>query len=207
METKIAVALPTRGFIFADTLISLKRNGLTDIHIVPGLPIPDCHNEATKQALTSNPTHVLLFEEDMVIPDGTIEKMLDINGLITVVDYSLGSWKCTHKNKAGEIMFGGTGCMLIRKEVFDRMPYPWFENDKTFDIKTWDKLDVKCDYGGQDIYFCYKARKMGIQIQEVPDLHATHLRCKNLERVQTNSGCYQFFELDYENSKPIKSYI
>jgi GT2 family glycosyltransferase len=202
---KIVAGLPTRGFIFAQSLISLQRNGVTDVCYVTGLTIPDCHNEATKQALAKGATHVLLYEEDMEMPDGTIEKMLEVNGNIVVVDYAIGDqgkWHCTYK-KDGKILFGGTGCMLVRREVFERMPYPWFENDKTFDIKTWEPLDVQCEYGGQDVYFCYKARKMGIEIQEVPDWHCKHWRCKNLERVNSNDGRYTFFEIDYVDVKQV----
>ena len=138
---KVVAALPTRGLIYARTLISLQRNEIDGLAIVPGLPIPDCHNIAVKEALKEKPTHVWIVEEDMEYPDGTLEKMLAQNAYITVCSYSLGAFRCIYR-QGGKVTFGGTGCMLVRSEVFDQIPYPWFESDKTFDIKDWRKLNV-----------------------------------------------------------------
>jgi hypothetical protein len=202
-STKVSVAMPTRGLIYAKTIKSLINNGLSDFCIVDGLPIPDAHNEAVKQALTHRNTHILLVEDDMELPDGTLKALLKLNAYVACSDYALGDkgqWHCTYKQQ-GKIMFCGTGCMLVRREVFENIiPYPWFENDKTFDIKNWAKYNIPNKYGGQDVYFCYKVREMGLEIQEIPNHHCGHWRTKSLERVGDNKGFYTFFELDYKEA-------
>jgi hypothetical protein len=199
---KVVAALPTRGFIYARTLISLQRNEIDGLAIIPGQPIPDCHNLAVREALKEKPTHVWIVEEDMEYPDGTLQKMLDVNAYITVCNYSLGQWRCMYRQN-GKISFGGTGCMLVRSEVFDQIPYPWFETDKTFDIRDWRMLNVPNKYGGQDVYFCWKARQMGLEIKEVKDFHVNHLRIKNMPKIETNTGYYDIFALDWDNAKEI----
>lgn len=48
----------------------------------------------------------------------------------------------------------GTGCILIAREVFERLPEPWFQYD----------YSTPGLYPSEDVYFCKKAREAGIRI-------------------------------------------
>lgn len=195
--SKVVAALPTRGLIYARTISSLTDNGVQDICIVEGKPIPECHNEAVRQALKKNPTHVWMVEEDHYYPPGTLSRMLELNTEVACVNYPVGG--SSHPViylERGEIMHCGTGCMLVESSVFDRLPEPWFDSSKTFMARSWQMKDQPRKYGGQDIYFGWKVRQMGIKIKQVPNYQISHLRCTQLQRIEDNSGSYQIREMD-----------
>lgn len=52
-----------------------------------------------------------------------------------------------------EVLSAGSAGMLIRREVFDAVPAPWFESGKLSSVQL-----------GEDVYFCDKAREQGFRI-------------------------------------------
>lgn len=59
-----------------------------------------------------------------------------------------------------------TGCMLIKREAFEKIPRPWFS------LGPVDKPE------GEDIYFCRKAKEAGVEIFEDPTLQVGHVGTK-----------------------------
>lgn len=57
----------------------------------------------------------------------------------------------------------GTGCILIRRRVFEALADPWFELGQ-----------IKSDEMGEDLYFCRKARAAGFRIAVDLDNTAGH---------------------------------
>jgi hypothetical protein len=58
----------------------------------------------------------------------------------------------------------GTGGMLIRRSVIDRMKYPWFEVGRTFK-----------DALGEDLYFCTKAKELGFRVWVDSENRTSHM--------------------------------
>ena len=54
----------------------------------------------------------------------------------------------------------GAGFLLVKREVFEKIPYPWFSFEK----------------GGEDLYFCEKASKNGFEIWADMSILLGHLR-------------------------------
>jgi len=54
----------------------------------------------------------------------------------------------------------GAGFLLVKREVFEKIPYPWFSFER----------------GGEDLYFCDKARKNGFEIWADMSVLLGHLR-------------------------------
>jgi GT2 family glycosyltransferase len=48
----------------------------------------------------------------------------------------------------------GLGCALIRREIFDRVPFAWFH---------WPEEEDGTNMG-EDVWFCQRVRKAGFQI-------------------------------------------
>jgi len=56
----------------------------------------------------------------------------------------------------------GAGCLLIRRDVFQKIKKPWFY------------FHPEGKYG-EDLYFCYNARLAGYKIAVRPDVHCEHI--------------------------------
>jgi hypothetical protein len=203
MSVKVVAALPTRGLIYARTITSMLENGLTEYVIVEGLPIPTSHNTAIKKALALNPTHVFLIEEDIYLPPGTLQRMLAVDAPVVFVNYPVldtGTGTGTVYSKHGQVWHGPTGCALVKREVFSQMKYPWLETQYSFDARDWKMMNIPNKYGGQDIHWGYKLRKLGIEMKQVTNWQAQHLRCAQLARIENNNGCY-----DIRRLKPLRN--
>jgi len=197
--TKIAVCIPTRGLVFSRTIESLLKNleGLDyRILFTYGLPIPDSHNTVVKDALDiDGVSHILILEEDMVIPDGVLKEMLKMDKQVICVDYAVNGGYSTICRKKGEILWCGLGCLLVKKEVFDKIKEPWFENNRTLRILDKNKLeyiieDIPNKYGGHDILFGLKLKEVGIPITQLEGFECEHLKIKDYNSKQGNNGCH-----------------
>ncbi|GAI93114.1 unnamed protein product, partial [marine sediment metagenome] len=78
---------------------------------------------------------------------------------------------------------GGAGFLLVKREVFEKLPYPWFSFEK----------------GGEDLYFCDKARENGFEIWADMSVLLGHLR---LEPV----GASQFLT-QYQNTAESNEFL
>jgi hypothetical protein len=58
----------------------------------------------------------------------------------------------------------GRSGMLVRRDVFDQMPWPWFELGKN-----------SPEYAGEDMWFCKKLRDLGIPVKADLDLTFGHI--------------------------------
>ncbi len=64
-----------------------------------------------------------------------------------------------------EIVRAGTACMLIQREVFDELGFPWFR---------WPADLFEGDNRGEDLDFCDRARKLGFKIMVHADVRCGH---------------------------------
>lgn len=151
---------------------------------VRGYDCASARNMIAKQAIEENADYVLMVDSDIVVPGNAIVDMVndDTDIVIGCCPHrnALNLWTgntsiCkldgetdyTHMYTAQEIIElreegqykvqihgGGMGCTLIRTELFNKLPYPWFK---------WT------DYGNgevlsEDLYFCELCQNAGIPI-------------------------------------------
>ena len=156
----VGVIVPSRGLIFADTFKEI----LEDLSETPhrlywshGVDLPDCFNKPITRALSASHTHILIVEDDMVIPKGTLRALLKENKDIIACDYPVTKQGdgCVNYSD-GDALFAGTGYMLIKRAVFDELKKPYFRSDVEWHIKgsryEAHKV-VKETYGKHDINF------------------------------------------------------
>ena len=197
----IAVILPTRGLVFAEVenSIELIRQFIPQTIVLRtwNRTLPEAQNELVEMALgIEDLTHLLFVEEDTVMPHPQegILKMLESKADIACIDYGVAGYSCVaHDDKTNEILWCGFGCTLVKKEVFDKVEKPWFRTDKSLRLNDWTWIDNPAKYGGQDIWFCTKAREAGFTITQIEG-ECKHLRLDGLGTPETNKGLHAISE-------------
>lgn len=65
-----------------------------------------------------------------------------------------------YRDKVIEIGATGGGCLMIKREVLETVPYPWFYNE----INPNATMHKDLSFMSEDISFCYKAKKYGFGV-------------------------------------------
>lgn len=156
------------------------------------LPIPDCRNKLVEDALDSNLnfTHLLMVDDDVILPSGAVDAMFEMDKKIVLVDYPshyMGANKnmgnvAYESDKRKEILWGGLGCTLVKREVFDKLKRPYFRRGgDIFDVVGKDKKKVfykksEGNHGGEDYEFFKDCRNAGMIIHQVEGMVCGHAK-------------------------------
>lgn len=199
VQTVIGIVLPTRGLVFTRVESAIERiRGKHSIKVYrsDNLPIPLGHASLVEEALSEGVTHIWMIEEDNPPLLDALDKLLAANADIACIDYGVNGWGCVTRNPQGEILWCGLGCTLIKREVFEKVPKPWFRVDKTLRLNDWTWQDLPEEYiktkqyGSLDIWFFTQARKNGFSITQVEG-EVDHLELINLGKRGTNNGLHE----------------
>ena len=138
-------------------------------------------NKIVEYARHHKCSHVMFLDSDMTFPQDAIQKLIThdkdivcglyfqrdpphlpaaivgVDGRITKEQISLG--------RLQEIDAAGTGCMLIKTEVFEKMSYPWFDY----------QVYKGYTYHTEDVIFCKKAKELGYKIYVDTSIKCGHL--------------------------------
>lgn len=204
---KIAVILPSRGLIFSQTADELLQN-LTgfdyDLFFAHGLSIPECFEKPLTEALRGSYTHIWFVEDDQILPDDILDSMLITDVPVATCDYpvSKDGQGAVFKTKEGEVLCCGTGCTLVKREVFDKLKAPYFRTDIRWNVTNYDKyIRLTANEGGNktlegyglhDVTFGLKLYKAGIPISVIGNIGQRKL--KALGKVGSNNGAHQIEE-------------
>lgn len=197
---KIMIAIPSRdvwkskfGMSFA-TMMMATVNECNFLDFIMnntvGAALAMARNELCAKARAAKCDYVLFLDDDMYVPMQTLMVMLRAQKDIiaancprkempiapTAKDFD-GSLIYTTAKSTGlqAVKSVGTGIMLIKTSVFDKIKEPWFFEDAEKRI-------------GEDVNFCYAARAAGFKIfidhdlskevRHVGDFDFTHQHCK-----------------------------
>ena len=165
--------------------------------IVPQFPhgpytgsLADARNSLVSQAQKEGAEYLLMLDTDQVYPSDTLTKLLsnkkDICGVRVhrrwmpfdpiFLRGEIGKFKNVPDEEAysGEIIeidATGTGCLLFKMEVFDKVPAPWFE----FTFKNGKPV-------GEDINFCDKAKRAGLSLFVDTSIEVGHLTTMEVDK-------------------------
>lgn len=170
------IAQDTARFtVFASSLGRIEAPAGTQMEWMLGFDIPASLNQLVDTLLYSDGAWLWLMGDDHVIPPETLTRLLSHEKDIIVplcltrvapykpVIYS--EFDDTTKKRQTvnldnhpnggliEVHSAGNGGMLIRREVFETMPRPWFEYGRV------DPTSIT-----EDVHFCDKARELGYDI-------------------------------------------
>ena len=189
--SKITIGVPVYGGIQPKTmqcLMELVNESKHDIHIViaeDGYTIAENRSYITVKALNNRSDYLLMIDADMtfkptILDDlmsndkdicgvayhprcdtGKIIKYMDEVTSVAIEESDDPKYKDTFECHAT-----GTGIILIKCDVFRKIPQPWFM------FEYYDNGMCKL---GEDWYFCEKAKKYNIKTYTDPKPSVGHL--------------------------------
>lgn len=200
---RLGIVIPSRGLIFSRTAEEIEREtkGIRrKFYFAHGKAIPKCFESPVNRALCDfDNTHVLILEDDMILHENAIWEALDADKDVVVYDYPItkNGRGSVFTDGTGKVIYSGTGFMLIKREVFDKLKAPYFRSDIGWNVYR-DKESlrfvaremVKGDgYGLHDITFGMKLQKAGIEIT-VLDKTLGQRKLIALGKSGTNDGAH-----------------
>jgi hypothetical protein len=135
----------------------------------------------------------------MKMPSDTLKKLLEADKAVVTIDYPV------NKNGRGsvfkvdkQVIFCGTGCLLVKREVFNELRKPYFRTDMRWNIKNYGeylKMTVSKDtnldgYGLHDVNFCMNLYHLGIPIHKLPG-RLGQRKLIALGKAGSNNGAHQ----------------
>lgn len=159
---------------------------------VIGSPTDQLRNGLAKMVL-DNPefTHLMMMDSDIVPPENIVDLLLACDSDLAAAPVPIMMHGYIVSNiliptdKPGTYTFmtelvdadepfeaagAGTGCVLIRRKVFETVPWPWFRYEEKPDGSR----------GGEDIYFSLKAAQYGFRYKVHPKAICGHIKKMNL---------------------------
>jgi hypothetical protein len=175
---KISIAMPLGNGVKPETFTSFLAmiyNTPVEVHynFQKFAYIHTVRNNLVKTAQENNCTHIMFIDNDMKFPPDGIMSLLKHDKDVVGVHYNMKSVPVmtTVRVNKGEIPIElpkelfkcyavGTGFTLIKMSVFDKIskPYFFYEDDK-----------------GEDVFFCDKCKKAGIEIWCDPTIPIGHI--------------------------------
>jgi hypothetical protein len=173
------------------------------------LPIPDAQNSVARAALAAGSICLFFLEEDIVLPTNAIAAMVEMNVDVAAILYNLkggGPGRLGEiRTDDGELHTLTTGCMLIKRRVFETLPDPWFRTDLSPGLRHpgsstpkpfLDLIPTTFDYGGHDGFLTLSAIRAGFQCVAVPELRCEHLKLDGLGKAGVNDGCHRISRVE-----------
>lgn len=206
VNQKVAVILPSRGLMFSQTADEVLQNVKGMPHkffFSHRKPLPECFEEPVNRALEDpDVTHLWLVEDDMILPPDILKKMLEKDKAVVTVNYPT-----TKKGDAailtikGRIVYAGTGCTLVKREVFDELKKPYFRSDIAWVPKnrgdyikfTAVKKTDDSAYGLHDVNFFMNLYKLGIPVHKL-DFNIGQRKLVSLGKAGSNNGAHKIEE-------------
>lgn len=205
----VLIGIPTNGYAMDNcitaALNAMNQYGNAGFTLRQDKPIDHNRNMMVHQRfLPSEATHLLFVDSDTMIPPHTIGKLLELDvevacGIYSVMkmidglphySYCCGDLLLDNEKyllrllgevptKPFKVTFSGCGCMLIKRNVFEKMPKPWFLH-KYIDV---DKLQRT----HEDTHFCQQLQQLDIPIWMHPDVMCEHIKPAGLQTLRVQA--------------------
>jgi len=207
---KIITLMPTRGIILTEAQEAVDREMIKNKQVpwflrVSNMPLPVSRNYLVESALKlPDWTHALLLDDDVIMAEGVLKDLIKLNTDIAVADYPMhylmdGKHIGTIvRDKDKSIAWAGLGCTFVKREVFEKMPSPWFAltsyrirrgQDGSVMFFAAQKDGSNNLSAGEDTYFFLQARKLKFKVKSIKKV------CKHAHLEQTvstvHNGRYQ----------------
>lgn len=189
---KILIGLPLASTLSSEFFTSfmsainlMPEEGSVDINYQKYQITAKARNRIVKGMLEADHTHLFFMDSDMKFPENALSRLLEhdkdiVGGVYTVKtppfnttifkeseDEPWKSYKPTIDDNLIEVQGIGTGCLLIKRKVFEELDFPWFWYERP--------PNGDDDMMSEDIYFCMKAREKGFKIYADAKMFCGHI--------------------------------
>jgi len=208
----IAIGLPTRGIIDTLTIESIIKNVQGyDVRWIftHDKPLPDSREYVTDEFLNSDADYILWVDDDVVMPDGFLDKMVELADENTMAtgSYFMQNGKQSAHFEGEHVTQCGFGCVLIHRNVYNGTPKPWYKTNLVKIIAGGEErwiVDERRAWGGEDIWFYHQAiDNAGFKIKLAGLVG--HLRIKSWGDKYLNNGCHEIYFLDANGQEGFKT--
>lgn len=139
-------------------------------------------NKIVDDLLKGDFTHLFFLDADTIPPTGTIARLLkhdkDIVSALEIYqlegkliwNYQLLTEDEDLSSPLIKVEGASSSCILMKRQVFEKMEWPWYEMQYTRDSK----------FTGDDFYFCHKAAKLGFETWVDRSIECIHRRIVDL---------------------------
>jgi hypothetical protein len=182
---KIIVAMPTRGLIITEVQMALDRE-LSANEQIPivlysyDIPLPISRNYLIESALKLDWDSILLIDDDVILPEGGLKQLIDLDVDVAVMDYPARmlqgglqvSTAVLDKDKS--LAWAGLGSTLVKRKVFEKLAQPWFiftnhkinrDKDGRIGFYAGQQQESNTFSGGEDVHFFLQCRKEGFSMK------------------------------------------
>ena len=181
-KQKIMVAMPCgndtikvkTAFSLINALKKLKVD--YDILIRMGCDLIGARTGLVNESIKRGATHILFVDHDMFFPPNAIQELVDfgkdiVGGAYNFRRFPLQSTAVpltdiTPTDTLFRCNALGTGFLLIKLSVFEKIPIPWFNFGRD--------ENAELVYG-EDTFFCRKAIEAGFDVWADPNLGVKHI--------------------------------
>lgn len=132
-------------------------------------------------------THLMFVDDDVVVPPDAVAELASLDTDIAAGVYVMlhprgnrivplltarkdGYWVENWFDGPREVDACGTGCMMIRREVFEALGFPWFQ------WPMWLNEDRKFCCTSDDVDFCTRAKAKGFSIVSHGGIRCGHIK-------------------------------
>jgi hypothetical protein len=185
-EPRVFLAIPINRDVHPMVMNALLHMGsgyVTNAHVESDNAkyLDDKRNSAVEAFLKTDCTHLLFMDSDTIAEPESLKKLLDDDkDVVSAVIYKKGGdhspcfgfydekTRTFHTpmpfpyNELIPVDTVGTGFVLIKRSVLEKVKAPWFE--------CYDKGQA-----GEDVYFCAKCKDAGVQIYVDTGCHLGHV--------------------------------
>jgi hypothetical protein len=195
-DARVAFGIPVGSdavhWRFMASLMEMQKPPQHGLIIRQGSIIDRSRNDIVRLMLESPAkfTHLLFLDSDMIFPADTLVKLLACDQPIAgglyyqrippfaPVVFNRDAAGNYAQRAAAQLTPGplsvdacGTGCLLIRRDVLEKLAFPWFAIEWAGGVQR-----------GEDLYFCEKSRQAGIGVTLLTDLVIGHVSSAAVQR-------------------------
>lgn len=146
----------------------------------------EARNKEVARCLKMQPDYILFLDDDQTMPDEALELLIGLDTDIAVMDTPPHDSDLDNVtfNPDGSIAYCTIACSLIKRNVFEVLPSPWFLSTYNF-ISTgnsegkllFQRLDKSVDDNvGEDIYFIRTAVDAGLGVKIISFPKCKHFK-------------------------------